>query len=1085
MKRLLKYLMILPLLATVSCVKERAMGGGPATDAGQKSVMLKVAVPYVAPQGAAQGSTAGAATRSAATQTGAAGAGTRSIDAPQENSINTLDVLAFKVDGTTETFLYWAEASRSSGSDGVPLQSFNAMLRVADYQQHFVLVTNARDKVATLVGSRVDGWVGQEKEAMLSKLTVDLGGGDRWNAISATNYTAIPMWGESQPAVISGTTTSIGSIKMLRMVAKVDVQLDQTVAGLTDIFKLKSVHVYNTNTSGRVVPMPGAVDATMVAQTPSLPASVASVVGPLDYSDFSAPGIPDIAMTGAVYLFETAAKNAGNQLEETCIVVGGLYGSDTAESYYRLDFFVPGGVTVMDILRNYRYLCNIIAVNGRGYPSVDDAYRAKSFNMIANILAWNEGVVGDVVFDGQYMLAVDQNPFALTGDDHNTASTDNILTVTTDYPTGWTAAVWADKAGTTPVPNDPATGGPWLHISPAAGAGAAGGGAQSTAAQLIAPANAGAERTAYVLITAGRLTYIETVTQATLPPGTITFSPDNLLLPYQAPTDGTTYSVTVTALKADSTNDPNASWTLTSADPTWCRLSTSSSTAFSAATASVSGTGSTTVYVIASDNSSINYRMTTIYSGADPAAVTTTVMQWGNPGSGNITDNEGAGTPPTNVLSYVGAFWRAAETGERVIRIDMSGSTANYGTWSAQVMWLDKRWGPNDMVVLSTDQLPGTTGADPNIYTANPGNAEDYQVGGMNLIVSGTADATNKYVTFRIGLRSQYTPTASDPARYAVVLLSYSNQTKYQKIFLRQGEGADYLMTNNDAITTGGLGQRTMCRQFSPFNLTATTLDAAVMTQADAAANVAGNKTTFVDYPTKAGAFFMWANTYTGTSTSFMGPRYASNPYTSASAITWGGINPGLTTYWNSISANQETCPPGYRRPTDGSTSAEESCTSIAASEFRQSIFSKPLTGWNYSSTTANGLWGYYADGWFDRRPLVNGTGTGATNTTVASGTKDIAHVGVLFFNPTVGSDHYNASIFFPATGLRYYSNGTLQYTGTEGDYWSSSANNVGSGTPSNCGLGMIFRNYSFQYSLGPWRIEMPTGLPIRCVKAP
>ena len=80
----------------------------------------------------------------------------------------------------------------------------------------------------------------------------------------------------------------------------------------------------------------------IIAIKASLPESVALVVCPLPYTDFSSTGETGVAMRGAIYLFETEAKNAGNLLEETCIVVGGFFGDDYVQTCYRVDFLVPG-----------------------------------------------------------------------------------------------------------------------------------------------------------------------------------------------------------------------------------------------------------------------------------------------------------------------------------------------------------------------------------------------------------------------------------------------------------------------------------------------------------------------------------------------------------------------------------------------------------------------------------------------------------------------------------------------------------------------------------------------------------------------
>jgi hypothetical protein len=488
MKNYIAYLLIVAQLAVFACGREIEIGAKP--KGGEKEVMLKVAIPYTAPKEAS----------------------TRAMGATQENAIETLDILSFKVEGGVETFQYWAQAKRGGNNDeGGSFQQFNAKLLVKEYSQCFVLITNARSKVQALMANHPDGWVGQLKETMLQNLIFDLGGSDRWKAISASNYTSIPMWGETAPKIINANSTSISTdpIPLLRMIAKIDVQLDESVQGITNAFKLKSVRLYNINTLGRIVPKPGTqyVGTDMKAVKASLPSMVTSVSGPMLYTDFSSPGTVDIAMKGAIYLFETAAYNGGNPLLETCIVVGGLFGADNVESYYRLDFLATNGTTYVDILRNHKYTFNITAVKGCGYSSVNEALNSQSFNMTANMVAWDEGEIRYIYFDDHYMLGVSHDRFDFSDKIYTTTDTDNIIKITTDYPTGWTASVWGDLAGTVPAS--------WLNISPALGAG----GAQPDEMRLTMSANLGAQpRTAYIHIQAGRLNGVVTVEQAASPP---------------------------------------------------------------------------------------------------------------------------------------------------------------------------------------------------------------------------------------------------------------------------------------------------------------------------------------------------------------------------------------------------------------------------------------------------------------------------------------------------------------------------------------------------------------------------------------
>ena len=103
-----------------------------------------------------------------------------------------------------------------------------------------------------------------------------------------------------------------------------------------------------------------------------------------------------------------------------------------------------------------------------------------------------------------------------------------------------------------------------------------------------------------------------------------------------------------------------------------------------------------------------------------------------------------------------------------------------------------------------------------------------------------------------------------------------------------------------------------------------------------------------------------------------------------------------------------------------------------------QSLFSTTVDGATSNTNSTNyRYWGYYADAFFDRRPFVDAVGTtdAANNSAVSVTTRDVAYIGMLFTNPTTG-----ASLFIPAAGFRNPSNGTLQYTGNRGYYWSRSA---------------------------------------------
>lgn len=383
--------------------------------------------------------------------------------------------------------------------------------------------------------------------------------------------------------------------------------------------------------------------------------------------------------------------------------------------------------------------------------------------------------------------------------------------------------------------------------------------------------------------------------------------------------------------------------------------------------------------------------------------------------------------------TYVGAFWRAGQKGERIIRIPIAAAQA--GSWDASVLWTDGSWKPGDIVFSPTESLDA--GITWNNTSENPadmnnaGNDALYHVPGYFSSANGTAAAGGE-IYFRIGLTSTYIPTESKPARYALVLVRYNNSTKPHLIFLRQGDNPDYLMAPGDANATGIRG--TAAARFSPYNTTATTLTTQQYVQI--AANRSNSKLT--DYPSQAGAFFQWA--------SIGNARYAYSPVVpTGMPASW--VTASNPNFWALISGTFESCPTGYRRPNDGSITASalnDSPAQIAGSEIRQSLFGNPPLGTSGPSSP-NVRWGFYADGFFDRRAHNNPSygNFGEANKAVSWQTADVGYIGALFYNPFVGSDRQYASLFIPAAGSRLNNDGTLQEAGAATIILSSSAWNA------------------------------------------
>ena len=450
--------------------------------------------------------------------------------------------------------------------------------------------------------------------------------------------------------------------------------------------------------------------------------------------------------------------------------------------------------------------------------------------------------------------------------------------------------------------------------------------------------------------------------------------------------------------------------------------------------------------------------------------------------SPDITDNIPAGFIP-----YVGAFWKADQTGERLIRMPRMSDGTIDSVWTAQVIE-GRDWILLDTLMTTDPNVGWRTGANEsavengNDFESN--SARQLATPTASTFVSGMVRAStdpdfkpgNDQIYFRIGLKNKYIPTSTKPVRYGFVLLTYGNNRYRNRIWVRQGEGDDYLMRENDASTGDFVSAtRPAAVLFSPYNLT-TSGRINTPVSINGATGQPEPPAVFTEYPSQAGAIFQWANdTY---------KRYAYSPV-GAGVVPWD-MTPNATGFWTDVtyhlSTIYETCPAGYRRPADGVTDSPVGTTTLSPanmilSELRQSLLLNPVATDNAETTNTNSVYGYYADGFFDRRAIVT-SDDNILNSAVSAGNNNIAYRGRLFYNPK--PDSY-ASIFFPSAGYRLTNSpvGTLTYAGAVGYYWSSSSpNSIANG---GGGKAISFNSTIVNFS----SYDRPYGFSIRCVRTP
>lgn len=456
---------------------------------------------------------------------------------------------------------------------------------------------------------------------------------------------------------------------------------------------------------------------------------------------------------------------------------------------------------------------------------------------------------------------------------------------------------------------------------------------------------------------------------------------------------------------------------------------------------------------------------------------------------------------------YAGAFFKDTEKGERIItgqkpRLE---NTTDLGEWQ---VWIEQ--GEGDIILSTTPSF------DPSVGTDSPGEAENYPVrpNEYKLHEGGSYVTGRGRVYFRVGWKDANPNAVVDNGlrkpRYAVIHLSHRWSTGWApstRIYIRQGEAADYLMAKGEVINQGTLAgnTRTEASKISPYNLTAPDYkNGGESNYYDMAQT---KSAVFVKYPSQVGSFFQWSSTGH--------PRRAYHPTKPvdgySSTTDWEGVmeaqpiwddGTGTGYIWNH-KAISEVCPPGYHRPNDGYTNqisyngpypnfkrfwptpvierTDHSGTAangnndatysaqIAKSEWRQSLSLNPVVGemllgfeatldiqygeregWKiYRYPTSPTFYeneeqeqnikvkdGFYADGYFDRRPIKKQQiADGTYRYGVSVNTSQVAYRGCVFYNPTTG-----ASVFLPSGGRKESGDGRLMYAGETGYYWTSSA---------------------------------------------
>ncbi|MCD8032527.1 MAG: hypothetical protein LUF85_17330 [Bacteroides sp.] len=452
----------------------------------------------------------------------------------QETQVQEVNILVFEPSGGN--FLYSASAKTITKN---PENSNNDYKFTAKLEEHtgcdIVLITNANSAVQAFLTAQ--GSTPFTKATLQSGLNLNTtdsyhDSDGKWDT---TTPALFPMWGERQNLAIAKNAV-IEGIMLHRMVSRINFYV------AADNFNLREVYLYNSLTTGAILPNATHWDATWKesgaaptdpevgkATAPSLPTGWTYTTSPLIYSYLNSE-VTDKTCVNEIYTFEAPAGDASAGPANTYLVIGGNYESSTDITYYRIDIAEKnsaGMYEYLPLLRNHTYEFTLNSVARKGYSTADMAAQAGPENTDVVLIVEHDSELHYFVSDSHYYLGVDQKIVRLP---YSISSQTEELKIKTNYPNGWTVKVSDSETD----PNVPCT---WLTVNTSV---------PSTGRELsytAAPNDTWAVRRAYLHISAGveMVVTIELDSKSAVELPTITPTGD-------IPAAGQTRTVTLTGL---------------------------------------------------------------------------------------------------------------------------------------------------------------------------------------------------------------------------------------------------------------------------------------------------------------------------------------------------------------------------------------------------------------------------------------------------------------------------------------------------------------------------------------------------------
>ncbi|MDH6305307.1 hypothetical protein M2459_002407 [Parabacteroides sp. PF5-5] len=323
----------------------------------------------------------------------------------EEASINEIRILVFRND----TYIYSAEGSILDHT--ATSTTFDAELKTSSSPIVLFLLANSNQAI-----DAANIAAGDSKSEVKAKIQ---------HAFTVSGISSpFPMFGEYElPSLDTFNNNEISGIKMLRSVARADILVADDVTN----FEMVSVQLYRANNKMQIIPN-NMTDAAVTS--PSIPGNSS---GSIITSEISVSG--NVSQS-QLYVPESSAPDESEKdSKATCIIVGGKYANGEV-TYYRIDFNLGmSGHPFGQILRNHKYIFNILKVGMPGKKTPEEAAKAPSVGIISEVQTWDENST-DMYFDGEHYIGVSARTVLLKSWAGSTSEI-SVNTDVSDYTIQW------------------------------------------------------------------------------------------------------------------------------------------------------------------------------------------------------------------------------------------------------------------------------------------------------------------------------------------------------------------------------------------------------------------------------------------------------------------------------------------------------------------------------------------------------------------------------------------------------------------------------------------------------------------------